>query len=135
MQSTPQTIGEGTRILHFLVDTILVIILSFAFYKWYNFYVFFWGYPPIRYGLFFFIVYWFYIFLFEIFFLRTPAKWITKTKVQSWTGKRPGLLQFLIRASIRTTLISMFGLAWNDKPFHDTFSKTGLVAVNESIDS
>lgn len=52
---------------------------------------------------------------------------ITGTKVLSISGKRPNILQFLIRATIRTTLVSMFGLAWNDQPLHDTFSRTVLV--------
>jgi uncharacterized RDD family membrane protein YckC len=53
---------------------------------------------------------------------------ITKTKVVSVSGKRPNLLQFLVRASMRTSLVTMFGMAWNDQPLHDTFSKTILVS-------
>ncbi len=127
MNPTTPTIGEGNRIIHFLIDTILIFILSFLIYKWYNFYVYFWGFKPIRYGYFFFAFTWVYTFLFEFIFLRTPGKMFTGTKVMSTSGKRPNILQFLIRATIRTTLVSMFGLAWNDQPLHDTFSKTVLV--------
>ncbi len=52
---------------------------------------------------------------------------MTGTKVVSTNGGRPNIGQFLIRATVRTTMISMFGLAWNDQPLHDTFSKTVLV--------
>jgi uncharacterized RDD family membrane protein YckC len=52
---------------------------------------------------------------------------LTGTKVVSLSGARPNLWQFLVRAIIRTTIISMFGLAWNDKPLHDTFSSTILM--------
>jgi uncharacterized RDD family membrane protein YckC len=52
---------------------------------------------------------------------------MTGTKVISTNGNRPNIGQFFIRATVRTTIISMFGLAWNDQPLHDTFSKTILV--------
>ena len=127
MNTTTPTIGEGSRILHFLIDTILIYIVSFIIYRWWTFYVFFWGFTPIRYGYFFFAFTWVYTFLFECIFLQTPAKMMTGTKVVSTNGGRPNIGQFLIRATVRTTMISMFGLAWNDQPLHDTFSKTVLV--------
>ena len=129
MNLTTPTIGEGTRILHFLLDTLLITILSFLMYKWWNFYVFYWGFMPIRYGYFFFGFTWVYTFFFEWIFLRTPAKMITHTKIISYNGKRPNIGQFFIRACVRTSLITMYGLAWNGKPLHDTFSKTKLVST------
>lgn len=132
MQLTNQIQGEGTRIAHFFLDTLFIFIGSFIAYRWYNFNVFFYGYPPIRFGEFFFIFYLVYIFLFELLFQRTPAKWLTKTKVVGLDGRRPALWQSIIRALIRTSLVSMFGLAWNGKPLHDTFSKTTLVSTASS---
>ena len=129
MNPTTPTIGEGTRIMHFFLDTIFICILSFFIYKWYNFYVFYWHYKPFRYGYFFFATTWVYTFLFELIFCQTPAKMITGTKVISYNGKRPNMGQFFIRATIRTTLVTMFGLAWNDQPLHDSFSKTKLVST------
>ena len=127
MNPTTPTIGEGTRILHFLVDTILITILTYAIYSWYNFQVMYWNYTPVQFGYFFFGVTWGYTFLFEWIFLQTPAKMMTGTKVIATNGNRPNVGQFFIRATIRTTIISMFCLAWNDQPLHDTFSKTILV--------
>ncbi|MEI6189959.1 MAG: RDD family protein [Chitinophagia bacterium] len=127
MNPTTPPIGEGSRILHFLIDTILITFLAYFLYKWYDFYVFYWDFKPFQYGYFFFGFTWVYTFLFEWIFLQTPAKMITGTKVVSYDGKRPNIGQFLIRATLRTTIISMFGLAWNDQPFHDTFSKTRLI--------
>jgi len=115
--------------MHFFLDTIFICILSFFIYKWYNFYVFYWHYKPFRYGYFFFATTWVYTFLFELIFCQTPAKMITGTKVISYNGKRPNMGQFFIRATIRTTLVTMFGLAWNDQPLHDSFSKTKLVST------
>ncbi len=130
MQLTNQIQGEGTRIAHFFLDTILIFIGCFFLYRWYNFNVFFYGFPPVRFGEFFFAFYLVYIFLFEFIFQRTPAKWMTKTKVVTMEGRRPAVWQFVIRALIRTSLVSMFGLAWNGKPLHDTFSKTTLVSTD-----
>ena len=133
MNPTTQTFGDGTRIFQFLVDTVLIFILAYFLYQWYNFYVYYWGFYPIRYGAFFFMTMWLYIFLFEWIFLRTPAKWLTGTKVSKAKGGRPNMLQFLVRATIRTSIVSMFGLAWNGKPLHDTFSNTQLVASSTPL--
>ena len=132
MQPINQIQGEGTRIAHFFLDTLFIFIGSFILYRWYNFNVFFYGFPPMRFGAFFFLFYLVYIFLFEFLFQRTPAKWMTKSKVVNLDGHRPALWQFIIRALIRTSLVSMFGLAWNGKPLHDTFSKTILVSTESS---
>ena len=131
MNQTTPTIGEGTRIMHFFLDTLFIFILSMIFYEWYNFHVIYWEYTPYRYGYFFFATTLVYTFLFELVFCQTPAKFITKTKVVSANGKRPNILQFLIRAIVRTSLVTMFGFAWNDKPFHDTFSFTKLVSTRK----
>ncbi len=132
MQPTNQIQGEGTRIAHFFLDSLFIFIVSFIAYRWYNFNVFFYGYPPIRFGEFFFLFYLAYIFLFEFLFQRTPAKWMTKTKVVNLEGRRPSLWQFIIRAMVRTSMVSMFGMAWNGKPLHDTFSKTTLVSSTKT---
>lgn len=132
MQPTNQIQGEGTRIAHFFLDTLFIFIGSFILYRWYNFNVFFYGFPPMRFGAFFFLFYLAYIFLFEFIFQRTPAKWMTKSKVVNFDGLRPALWQFIIRALVRTSLVSMFGLAWNGKPLHDTFSKTILVSTEST---
>jgi uncharacterized RDD family membrane protein YckC len=133
MNPTTPTIGDGTRILHFLVDTILIAFIAYSIYGWWNFHVMYWNYTPIQYGAFFFATMWAYVFLFEFIFLRTPAKWFTGTKVVAEKGGRPNIFQFLIRATIHSTIISMFGLAWNGQPWHDTFSKTKLVYASKAI--
>jgi uncharacterized RDD family membrane protein YckC len=131
MNPTKQTIGEGTRIMNFLLDTIFICFLSYFIYKWYNFYAYYGYFKPVRYGYFFFATTWVYTFLFELLFCRTIAKMISKTKVISTNGKRPNIFQFLIRATLRTSLVTMVGLAWNDQPLHDTFSKTLLVSTRK----
>jgi uncharacterized RDD family membrane protein YckC len=131
MNPTKQTIGEGTRIMNFFLDTIFICFLSYFIYRWYNFYAYYGYFKPVRYGYFFFAITWAYTFLFELLFCRTIAKMISKTKVISTNGKRPNIFQFLIRATLRTSLVTMVGLAWNDQPLHDTFSKTVLISTGK----
>jgi uncharacterized RDD family membrane protein YckC len=131
MNTTTPTIGEGTRIMHFFLDTLIICFLSYFIYKWYNFYAFYGYFKPFRYGYFFFAVTWAYTFLFELLFCRTIAKMLTKTKVISTSGKRPTIFQFFVRATLRTSLVTMFGMAWNEQPLHDTFSKTTLVSTRQ----
>ena len=133
MNPTTPTIGDGTRILHFLVDTLLIAVIAYLVYGWWNFHVMYWNYTPYQYGVFFFATMWLYAFLFEFIFLRTPAKWLTGTKVVSENGGRPNIFQFFIRATLRTTIVSMFGLAWNGQPLHDTFSKTKLIYAAKQV--
>lgn len=115
--------------MHFFLDTLIICFLSYFIYKWYNFYAFYGYFKPFRYGYFFFAVTWVYTFLFELLFCRTIAKMLTKTKVISTSGKRPTIFQFFVRATLRTSLVTMFGMAWNEQPLHDTFSKTTLVST------
>ncbi len=131
MNPTTPTIGEGTRIMQFFLDTLIICFLSYFIYKWYNFYAFYGYFKPFRYGYFFFAVTWAYTFLFELLFCRTIAKMLTKTKVISTSGKRPTIFQFFVRATLRTSLVTMFGMAWNEQPLHDTFSKTTLVSTRQ----
>ncbi len=133
MNPTTPTIGDGTRILHFLVDTLLIAVIAYLVYGWWNFHVMYWNYTPYQYGVFFFATMWLYAFLFELIFLRTPAKWLTGTKVVSENGGRPNIFQFFIRATLRSTIVSMFGLAWNGQPLHDTFSKTKLIYAAKQV--
>lgn len=134
MHQTSSTIGDGTRILHFLVDTIIVFLLAYELHGWYNFYVMHWNFTPISFGPFFFAIMWVYLFLFELIFQRTPAKWITGTKVVNKKGGRPSIFQMMLRTSIHCTIVSMLGLAWNGQPFHDSFSNTKLMNTSSSLD-
>ena len=61
--------------------------------------------------------------------MRTPTKRITGTKVVNEKGGTPNIFQIFLRTTIHCTIISMLGLAWNGQPFHDTFSKTKLIAA------
>ena len=127
MNPTTPTIGDGTRILHFLVDTIIVSILAYLVYGWWNFYVMYWDFTPIRFGPFFFMTMWAYLFLFEFIFLRTPAKWFTGTKVVNEKGGRPNIFQIFLRTTILNKLrSSLFPLGSPTIPVAPPTKATGL---------
>ena len=64
-----QTTGIGTRVLNFLVDTILIAIISGLSYHGWNIYVQFYHYPGFNFGWFFFGTLFIYYTLFETLFI------------------------------------------------------------------
>jgi len=126
-------VGIGTRVLNFIVDTLLIFGLSFAAYKGWSFYAFYWGIPYFQFYVFFWLITFLYYLLFESIFKRTPGKWISMTKVVNMEGKKPSFLQIIIRCFIRLLLIiDWLGLPFlDDKALHDYLSKTRVVEVNK----
>ncbi|ANI89118.1 hypothetical protein A9P82_07335 [Arachidicoccus ginsenosidimutans] len=123
-----QTVGTGTRVLNFLIDTILIFIISIIFSQWYNFHVIYWHYTPLAPYSFFFITLVMYYFLFESIFKRTPGKWLTISKVVSKKKEKPNILQILIRSLARLILIDCFFIPFlNGRTLHDYLSGTYIV--------
>ena len=122
-----QTTGIGTRVLNFLVDTIIITIISGLSYHGWNIYVLFYHYPGFNFGWFFFGTLFIYYTLFESLFSRTPGKWVTYSKVVNRQGKRPSFFQVLLRSIARLIIIDMFFIPFLDKTLHDFLSKTEVV--------
>ena len=120
-------VGDGTRVLHFLVDTLLFWILAVLLYKWWNFHVLYWGYMHLNFGWFFFGTLFMYYSIFESLFARTPGKWLSHSKVVKTNGSKPGFLQIIVRSLVRITIIDMFCYPFLEKTLHDYVSKTELV--------
>ena len=122
-----QIVGIGTRVLNFLVDTIIIAIISmFSFHGW-NLYVMFYGYPGFNFWWFFSGTLVIYYLVFEFIFCRTPGKWLSYSKVVDRQGKRPSFGKILLRSITRLTLIDMFFIPFLDKTLHDYFSRTEVV--------
>ncbi len=121
--------GIGTRVLNFLVDTALIFGLSFAAYKFWYFYVFYYGLLFLPFYVFFWAVMFIYYLFFESIFKRTPGKWITMSKVVNKKGGKPSFLQIVIRSLIRLTIIDCFFIPFFDDTLHDYVSKTTVVEV------
>lgn len=122
-----KTVGDGTRILNFLVDTLLIFGLAYLAFKIWNWYVFYWQYTPYNFGWFFFGILVIYYLFFESIFKRTPGKWISYSKVTTLDGKKPSFTAILIRTVSRLIIIDLFFIPLLGKPLHDYLSKTTLV--------
>ena len=125
-------VGDGTRVLHFLIDTLLFWILAVLLYKWWNFHVLYWGYMHLNFGWFFFGSQFIYYFIFELLFAKTPAKWLTASRVvsaKSEPGKfiKPSLGQICIRSLSRLIIIDPFFIPFLGTTLHDYLSGTMVV--------
>lgn len=122
-------VGVGTRALNFLVDTIIVWLLTYAAFTTWNWYVVYWQYPYHNFWLFFAGVVLVYYTLFESLFGRTPGKWVSFSKVVNKKGGKPGLFLVLLRSIVRITIIDLFFFPFLDKTLHDYVSGTEVVEV------
>src|SRR3954464_13760916 len=100
--------GIGTRVINFLVDTILIFLLSYALYKWWNFYVVYWELKYFPFYQVFYLTLVIYYTIFELIWSRTPGKWLSMSKVRSANGGRPAWFQIILRSIIRLTIIDCF---------------------------
>ena len=122
-----QTTGIGTRVINFLVDTLIIAIISGLSYHGWTIYVLFYPYPGFNFGWFFFGTLFIYYTFFEALFSRTPGKWITYSKVVNRQGKKPSFFQIIVRSITRLIIIDLFFIPFLDKTLHDFTSKTEVV--------
>jgi uncharacterized RDD family membrane protein YckC len=124
------TVGIGTRILNFLIDTLIIFVITFIVFKIRNWYVLYYHVRYFNFGWFFLGVLFIYYAIFEMLFARTPGKWFSYTKVVDRNGNKPSITAILIRSFVRMILIDMFFIPFLDKPLHDYISKTEVVEVS-----
>ena len=122
-------VGIGTRILNFLVDTLVIFIITYIVFKIRNWYVMYYHVRFFNFGWFFLGVLFIYYNFFEIIFARTPGKWVSFSKVVDQQGNKPTATAILLRSLTRLILIDMFFIPFLDKPLHDYFSKTDVVEI------
>ncbi len=122
-------VGVGTRVINFLVDTLIIFLISYGLYKWYIFYVRYWEFKYYPWYQFFYATLFIYYTVFELIASRTPAKWLTMTKVRTASGSKPAFYQILLRSLLRLTLIDPFFIPIFQRPLHDALSKTRVVEV------
>jgi uncharacterized RDD family membrane protein YckC len=122
-----RTVGDGTRILNFLVDTLIIFTIAYFSYKAWNWYVIYWGYKYYSFPWYFFGVMFVYYSLFEGIFARTPGKWLSYSKVVNASGRKPFFGWILVRSLVRLTIIDMFFIPFLGKPLHDHLSRTRVV--------
>ena len=121
--------GIGSRVVNFLVDTLVVFLIGYGLYKWYSFYMMYYAYKFFPFYVFFYGTLFSYYFIFEGITGRTLGKFLTFTKVVTSAGKRPSFLQYFFRSLLRLTIIDPFFIPFLDRPLHDALSKTRVVQV------
>ena len=119
--------GIGTRVIHFIIDTLGVFLIAFIAFKVHKWYVLYYRVSPYNFSWFFAGSIVVYYTILEGFFARTPGKWFTQSKVVNQNGSKPGILAVLIRSFVRITIIDMFFLPFLNKTLHDYLSKTEVV--------
>jgi uncharacterized RDD family membrane protein YckC len=119
--------GFGTRVINFVLDTLLIFGLTYGFNSWWDFQSMYWHYTYVPFYMWFWIIMFVYYTLFETFFRRSPAKWLTFTKVANKNSGRPAFWQIVIRSIVRLTIIDCFFIPFLDKPLHDFLSKTEVI--------
>ena len=78
-------------------------------------------------GVYFFVLYFSYHFIFELLFARTVGKFITGTKVTDEFGNKPDLKTLAIRNFSRLIPFDGLSFLFADKGWHDSISKTFVV--------
>ncbi len=121
--------GFGTRVINFVVDTLLIFGISYGINSWWDFQVMYWHHTFIPFYVFFWSTVFIYYTFFELIFKRSPAKWLSFSKVVNMQGGRPAFWQILVRSLIRLTIIDCFFIPFLDKPLHDYLSRTEVVSV------
>ena len=119
--------GFGTRVLNYLVDTLIIFLLAMAIARGWKWYVFYYRFTPFNFGWFFWGITVLYYLFFEYFFRKTPAKWLTYSHVVTNKAGKPSFLAILIRSVSRLILIDSFFIPFLDKTLHDYLSKTEVV--------
>lgn len=122
-----KSVGIGTRVLNFLVDSLIIFLISYLAYKGLKYYATKYRQPLVNFGYLFFTVLFFYYFISELLFARTLGKLASFTKVVNSQGKRPNIVQIFIRSAVRLTIIDCFFFPLWEKTLHDYLSKTKVV--------
>lgn len=128
-------VGIGTRILNFIIDSLMILLISYVISKvndWYAEQFKIQNMPfnyHFQFGYLFFTVLFFYYTILEIIFGRTIGKFLSFSKVVNNQNRKPNFIQIIIRSIVRLTIIDMFFIPFLDKTLHDYLSKTNVVEI------
>jgi uncharacterized RDD family membrane protein YckC len=123
---------KGTRFGNYILDTIgfFIIIMLHAFILDGLLHVIPEDGSPLL-GIYYFVLYFGYHFLFEYFFGRTPGKFITNTRVTDFDGQKPTAKELFIRNICRLIPFDNLSFLFGDKGWHDSISETQVVYVDK----
>jgi uncharacterized RDD family membrane protein YckC len=113
--------GLGVRFANLMLDSVCRVFLMF---------VYIWAFGENLWVTIFIAPA--YYLVFEALFARTPAKWITRTRVIGPDGTRPTFLQILGRSLARFVPFEPFSFFGNNRGWHDRWSNTRVVRTDRS---
>lgn len=122
-------VGIGSRVVNFVVDTIIIFGLSYGAFSIHKFYVTYYTVSFVPFYIFFWATLFVYYLIIESIFKRTPGKLLSMSKVVRLDGKKPTFGQVFIRSLLRLTIIDCFFIPFVDDTLHDYVSKTTVVEV------
>ena len=126
------SVGVGTRVLNFIIDTIPILLLTYAAYRSWTWYVVNYNIKYFPFYDFWFAVTFLYYLFFEGIWRRTPGKWMSLSKVVGAGGKKASFGQIVVRCAIRVVgiiLIDSIFLPISGRTLHDYVSKTYVIEV------
>ncbi|PZP51403.1 MAG: hypothetical protein DI598_03340 [Pseudopedobacter saltans] len=122
-----RVVGIGTRIIDFLVDTIVILLISYLFNRTSNFYQYYWNFSGISYWQVYCVVTVLYYIIGEGLFKTTLGKKASISKVVNSKGEKPSFLQIVVRSIVRLFPLDFIFIPFTDRTLHDIASKTFVV--------
>lgn len=122
-----KVVGVGTRVLNFLVDTTIILILSYILNKVNTFYVSFWHFRGFAFWKIFSVVLVIYYLLGEGMFGKTLGKKFTYTVIVKKDGSKASFGQIFIRSIVRLIPIDFMLIPFTDRTLHDIASNTYVI--------
>ena len=116
---------KSLRFLNFCIDSFLFLVMSRLSLKFLSA-----NDIMIDPKWFSIVFYFFYYFVNEYFFARTPAKWITKTKVALKNPQAQKVIALAIRTLVRLMPLDIISYLFTKNGFHDRWSNTQTVSEN-----
>lgn len=117
-------VGIGTRVLNFLVDSLILAFITIPSYQAWNIGVRFYHFPFLNYWAYTFIILVIYYIFFETIFQKSPGKWLSYSQVSTLDNKKPSFPQIILRSIARVFLPGIFFIPFTDKTLHDILSNT-----------
>lgn len=122
-----RVVGIGTRVIDFVVDTTVILLISYLLNRTSNFYQYYWKFSGIPYWQIFCGVLILYYIVCEGLFKTTLGKKASISKVVNSQGQRPHFLQILVRSFVRLFPLDFLFIPFTDRTLHDILSKTYVV--------
>lgn len=122
---TSQLADKGARLGNYIIDTIIITIVSYIFiFVVALFFPVTLDEDSIALELLYLLLFFLYYFIFELTLGKTPGKYLTKTSVFHRNGGKPAWTNLIIRSLLRIIPIEAFFFLFSTELLHDVISKT-----------